>query len=84
MKMYYNKKNKEITIIATEDEMPTVNYVIDRGKGTYKNQYMLHWSSCNDGYFSAYKDAKELKEHNIYKDEDKVTFCKTIKKKVKV
>ena len=57
MRIYYDKKNNEITIIGTQKELPSVNFVLDRGKGRHEDifggelpRYRYHWANVNEGY----------------------------------
>ena len=83
MKIYYDKKNNEILIIADKQTMPTVTFATDYGKTMLGKQYSLHWASQHDGYSTSYTE-KELKELMKKYPYEKVSLCKTVKKKVKI
>ena len=57
MRFYYDKKTKHLVIVGKREELPSVTFVDDRGKGDLRNifggkleRYLFHCSSVNEGY----------------------------------
>ena len=58
MKIYYDKKTNHLIIVGKgKDDLPSVTFVNDRGKGRLENifgmplkRYLFHCSSISEGY----------------------------------
>lgn len=84
MRIYYDKKNNEITIVGKQGELPSVTFIQDRGRGRHTNffgdplgRYRYHYSSIDEGYSTS--------TNNLNVDsKDRVYLIKKQTRKIKV
>ena len=86
MRIYYDRKNNEITIVGKKGELPTVTFVEDRGQdfrgtncfGNPLQRYRYHWSSVDEGY------STQTEKLDFVNANDRVYLIKKQTRKVKV